>query len=64
MSERLGAAKIKRLCLTFLAENFELFAGPELIGSGSGQSLSHLLEHLDKETLIEIIKIKAEYEFH
>ena len=63
MSERLGADKIKRLCLLFLAENFELFASPELVGSGTGQSLSHLLEQLDKETLVDIIRIKAESEF-
>lgn len=63
MSERLGAQKIKRVCLLFLAEHFELFAGPELVGSGTGQSLAHLLDQLERETLLEIIKIKAEFDY-
>ena len=63
MSERLGASKIKKLCLHFLAQNFELFAGPELVGSGSGNSLSHVLAQLDREILLDIIKVKAEYDY-
>ena len=36
MSERLGAQKIKKMCLLYLAQNFEVFSGPELVGNGSG----------------------------
>ena len=63
MSDKVDAKKIKNMCLQFLAENFELFAGPELVGHGTGQSLTHYLEQLDKELLIEIIKIKSEMEY-
>ena len=36
MSDKVGATKIKQMCLNFLAENFELFAAPEVAGRGTG----------------------------
>ena len=36
ISDKVNAMKIKQMCLRFLAENFELFAGPELAGYGTG----------------------------
>ena len=36
MSDKVNANKIKQMCLSFLAENFELFAAPDLAGHGTG----------------------------
>ena len=55
ISDKVNAVKVKKMCLRFLAENFELFANPDLIGHGKGSSLSNYLSALDKEMLIEII---------
>ena len=63
MSDKLGANKIRKICLRWLAENFEIFSSAELIGQGNGQSLANQLHLLDKDILIEIIQEKAQLEF-
>lgn len=49
-SEKLGAKRIKAMCLKFIANNFEIMK-------------DKIMETIDKELLISIIEVKSELEY-
>ena len=61
LADKLGAKKIKKSALEFLANNFELFSTPKNVGQES--SLARGLASLPQEVLVEIITVKAEVEY-
>jgi len=50
MADKLGAFKIRQVCLDFLAKHYEML----------GQDLGNQLYSLEKSLLVDLIKVKAE----